>query len=538
MRKIVEKITKKKNREKREIIINAEKLETRVALLLNGRLDDFFVEHPTEDRLVGSIFKGRIQNLEDGLQAAFIDIGMAKNAFIHYWDMIPEDMVRLEMEEGLSRSTKKKKRKKYESGEMAKKFRVGSEILVQVTKDAIGTKGPRVSANLSIPGRYLVMMPQSKLKGVSRKIEDNKERDRLKSILARLPVPENIGFIIRTAGSGARKTAFARDLRVLIETWKDIDEGIKKAPAPARLYHEPDLIERVVRDSLTDEIDRILIDSREEYDRVREFVSRISRWSKRHIKRYEGDAPIFEYLDIERQINNAFRRQVWLPGGGYLVFDETEALVAIDINTGRHKGGNSQEESITQVNLESAEEIARQLRLRNVGGLVVIDFIDMKQRKNRKAVYNCLREAMKTDTARTNILPISDLGLLEMTRQRQEESIRSGSFSDCPYCKGRGVVRSLLSTSVDLQRHIVEVVRKHAKEEGGMDLAITVHPQVLDRLRREDEHILVELETKYGAHMTFIAQPKLHANEFRISDPDHKEIIYYNNVDKSPRILL
>jgi len=220
------------------------------------------------------------------------------------------------------------------------------------------------------------------------------------------------------------------------------------------------------------------------------------------------------------------------------VFDETEALVAIDINTGRHKGGDSQEESITQVNLESAEEIARQLRLRNVGGLVVIDFIDMKQRKNRKAVYNCLREAMKNDTARTNILPISDLGLLEMTRQRQEESIRSGSFGDCPYCKGRGVVRSLLSTSVDLQRHIVEVVRKHAKEEAGMDLAITVHPQLLDRLRREDEKILVELETKYGAHMTFIAQPQLHVNEFRISDPDHKEIIYYNNVEKTPRIML
>lgn len=537
MRKIVEKLaTKKETRQKREIIINAEQLETRVAFLVNGRLDNFFVEHPTEDRLVGSIFKGRIQNLEDGLQAAFIDIGMKKNAFIHYWDMVPEDMVRLEMEEGLSRSTKKRKRKKYQAGEMAKQFKVGQEILVQVTKDAIGTKGPRVSANLSIPGRYLVMMPQSKLKGVSRKIEDDKERERLKKILARLPVPDNIGFIIRTAGSGARKTAFARDLRVLIETWKDIEDGIKNAPAPARLYHEPDLIERVVRDSLTEEVDRILIDNRDEYERIRSLLSRISRWSKRHIKLYEGDAPILEYLDVERQIDNAFRRKVWLPGGGYLIFDETEALVAIDINTGRHKGGDSQEESITQVNLESAEEIARQLRLRNVGGLVVIDFIDMKQRKNRNAVYRRLREAMADDTARTNILPISDLGLLEMTRQRQEESIRSGAFTECPYCKGRGVVKSILSTSVDLQRHIMEVVRKHGKD-GNMELSITVHPMLLDRLRREDEQILVDLETKHGAHMTFIAQPQLHTSEFIIADPHTKET-YYNNVDKGTRVIL
>ena len=535
MRKFFNRFTKSSTYA-REIIINAEKLETRVAFMVDGKLDDFTVERATEDRLVGSIFKGRIQNLEDGLQAAFIDIGLKKNAFIHYWDMIPEDMVRLEVEEGLSRSSKTKKKKKFAPGEMAKKFKVGADIIVQVTKDAIGTKGPRVSANLSIPGRYLVMMPQSKLKGVSRKIDDAEERERLKRILGRLPVPDNIGFIIRTAGQGARKTAFARDLRALIETWNEVDEGIQSTPAPCRLYSEPNLIERTVRDSVTEEVDRILIDSGEEYERMRELLARISRRTKRYIKRYDGDAPIFEHLDIERQIDNAFRRKVWLPGGGYLIFDETEALVAIDINTGRHKGGGSQEESITQVNVESAEEIARQLRLRNVGGLVVIDFIDMKQRKNRNLVYRTLKEAMAQDRARTNILPISDLGLLEMTRQRQEESIRSGSYSDCPYCRGRGNVKSLLSMSVELQRSIVGIVRKHGGK-AGLDLKITVHPQVLDRLRKEDEQILVDLEEQYGARMTFAAQPQLHINEFIVTDGKSNEA-YFTNVEKGKRVIL
>ena len=278
---------------KKEIIINVESLETRVAVLEKGELEDFFVERSSEDRLVGSIFKGKIQNLEDGLQAAFVDIGMKKNAFIHYWDMIPEDAARLEAEEGVaSRNRNKPRKKRYDPGEMGKRFKVGDEIIVQVSKDAIGTKGPRVTANLSIPGRFLVMMPGCKLKGVSRKIGDAKERQRLKKVLARLPIPEGLGFIMRTAGAGARKTAFARDLRVLIETWREVEDGMENTPAPCRLYSEPDLVERIVRDAVTDEVDRILIDSRERYDSVKNLVNKVSRRAAKAIKLYDGDTPI------------------------------------------------------------------------------------------------------------------------------------------------------------------------------------------------------------------------------------------------------
>lgn len=303
-------VSKTQKQVKKEIVANVESLETRIAFLEDGRLEDFFVERNSEERIVGSIFKGRIQNLEDGLQAAFVDIGLKKNAFIHYWDMIPEDAARLEAEEVGSNSGRTARKKKFQSGEMLKRFPIGTEIIVQVSKAAISTKGPRVTANLSIAGRYLVMMPGSRLKGVSRKISGEKERSRLKKILGRMATPEDLGFIIRTAGEGARKTAFARDLRGLLDCWEQIDSGIKSKKTPCQLYQEPDLLERLVRDSLIEDIDRIVIDKEEEAERVRKAISRISRNAQRNIKVYDGSTPIFEHFDVERQLNNAFRRKV------------------------------------------------------------------------------------------------------------------------------------------------------------------------------------------------------------------------------------
>lgn len=513
-----------KKKIRREIIVNAESLETRVAILEDGHLEEFHIERPSEERIVGSIYKGRIQNLEDGLQAAFVDIGMKKNAFIHYWDMIPEDAARLEAEEGIAANRPRKK--KAEPGEMAKLFPPGSEIIVQVTKGPISTKGPRVTANLSIPGRYLVMMPGSKLKGVSRKIEDDKERDRLKKALRRLPIPSGIGLIIRTAGEGSRGTSFARDLRGLLDAWQKIEDGIKSTPAPCCLYHEPDLVERVVRDCLTEEIDRIVIDDRETFERIREMTSRISRRTKSRVKLYDGAKPIFEQFDAERQLDSIFRRKVWLKSGAYLYFDETEALVAIDVNTGRHKGGKTQEESILQVNTEAAIEIARQLRLRNVGGLVVIDFIDMKQRKNQTALHRTLKEALLKDKARTNVLPVSQLGLIEMTRQRMEESLRAANYSDCPYCHGRGKVLSTLSMSVRIQRRILEVMKRHQNNGQAIPLRIAVNPMIMDRLRREDEQVLIDLERRCGTQLTFVSDSNLHIEDFRIANGQTGEMLY------------
>lgn len=509
----------------KQILINAMSLETRVAVLRGDRLDDFYIERASQDRIVGSIFKGKIQNLEDGLQAAFVDIGMKKNAFIHYWDMIPEDAARLEAEEGISVGRRSRK-KRYPPGEMIKQFPVGSEIIVQVTKDAIGTKGPRVTANLSIPGRFLVMMPGSKIKGVSRKIGDDKERARLKKVLARLPIPDGIGLIVRTVGAGTRKTSFARDLRSLLDIWNEIETGIRENPAPCRLYDEPGLAERIVRDALTEDVDAIVIDSREVYDRTKTLISKLSRRSRGRLKLYDGNRPIFEYFEVEQQLESIFQRKVSLKSGGCIIFDETEALVAVDVNTGKHKGQNTQEESILEVNLEAAEEVARQLRLRNIGGLVVIDFIDMKARRDQNAVGRKLKECLRHDKARTNVLPISQLGLCEMTRQREAESIRQSTYMNCPYCNGRGKIKSPLSMSVEIQRHLAEAMRRKRKGRDEQSLKIVVNPTILDRLRTEDEEELIAMEEKFHGHLTFKGDPGKHMEEFTIQDAETEEVLF------------
>ncbi len=538
------------DRMKREIVINAEYLETRVSVLENGQLEEFQVEHPTEQHVVGSIFKGRIQNLENELQAAFVDIGLKKNAFLHYWDMIPDDATRLEVEEGgspsaeSSRSSAKSsrssgggkggrgrrqrlpRRKRYSNEEIAKRFPAGSEIVVQVTKAAIGTKGPRVSASLSIPGRYLVMMPGSKLKGVSKKIGDAKERQRLKKALDRLPVPADCGLIMRTVASGANNRSFVRDLRGLTVSWLELQKSMAEKQAPCCIYEEPDLVERVVRDWLTEDVDRVIVDNREKFDSLRKIAGNISRRARSRIYLYEGELPILEHYDVERQVEEAFRRQVELKSGGAIIFDETEALIAVDVNTGRHKGKGSQEEVIYAVNTEAVNEVARQLRLRNVGGLVVIDLIDMKSRKHQAAVYRTMKAALKRDRARTNVLAISDLGLMEMTRQRAAESILSSMVVDCPYCHGRGTVRSPLGMSVEMQRQLSAVMRRYRGRNEIPDLQVVVHPTILDRIRREDEAFLVELEARFKGRLVFKSDPSRHIEFFAIINAATNEVLY------------
>ncbi|MFN2351642.1 MAG: Rne/Rng family ribonuclease, partial [Kiritimatiellia bacterium] len=375
---------RRKNVKKKEMIISVESLESRVAVLDNGQLEEYKIEHPAETRIVGSIFKGVVQNLEDGLQAAFIDIGMKKNAFIHYWDMFPEDITRLAAAEGEEQGRTITRRRQFTREEISRHFPVGSEILVQISKGSIGTKGPRATASLSIPSRYFVLMPGSKLRGISKKIEDEKERRRLKKILVRLPIPDDCGLIIRTAGADVSSTGFVRDIRGLLATWEGIGAAMEAKRAPTVLYREPDLVERMVRDSVTDEIDSIVIDSQADYDRVRDILARISRRMRGRIKLYNGSRPIFEHYAVDRLLEDAFRRKVQLKSGGCLVFDETEALIAVDVNTGQHKGASSQDETILQVNTEAVQEIARQLRLRNIGGLIIIDFIDMEKEAHRE----------------------------------------------------------------------------------------------------------------------------------------------------------
>jgi ribonuclease G len=502
----------KKKGEEKEIVISCERLERRVAVLEGGRLEEFSIERESDRQISGSIYKGKVRNLEPGLKAMFVDIGLDKNAFLHYWDAIPAALD--PGVEAIERNPgKRKNQKRITANDIPRIYPPGSDIIVQVTKGPIGTKGPRITTNISLAGRYLVLMPFSDQCGVSRKIEDPKERQRLRRILTELDLPEGMAVIIRTVGEGQKARFFVRDLHVLLEQWRGISGDLETARAPKLLLAEPDLIERTVRDFLTDEVDRIVVDDLDSANRMKDLVGAISKRSQRKIKHYTEAVPIFEKFNVDKQIDAALRRQVWLPCGGYLVIDETEALVAIDVNTGRNKGGKDQDKTILQTNLEAAEEIARQLRLRNIGGLIVLDFIDMRNPRDQKAVLNLFKDHVKRDKARTHILPISQLGLMEMTRQRVQESISRAVYMECPSCKGKGIIKSPETMSVEIQRALTRVMKLHP---GVREVRVVLNADVLDRLKKEDEEILIDLERKFQGRLSFRVNAKFHFEEFKL----------------------
>ncbi len=518
------KAIKKEDKAYSELIINSEPLEKRVAQLKDGVLEKFEVERAGDAREVGAIFKGRIQNLEHGLKAAFVDIGQPKNAFLHYWDILPaaNDSTIEVVRDNKSDKQRKREQEKITTKDIPKLYPIGSEIVLQITKGQIGTKGPRTTTNIALPGRFLVLMPYAGTMGISRKIEDKKERSRLKGILRELTLPEGMGVIIRTAGEGKKARYFIRDIHILLKRWEGITERMDAARKPTCLYVEPDLVGRTVRDFLTEEVDRVLVDKKEDYDRVMEEVIKISPRSKSKIQLFKDDIPVFERFNIERQIQQTYMRCVPLPSGGEIVIEETEALISIDVNTGAHKNKNKDGKNfILQVNLEAATEIARQIRLRNIGGLVIMDFIDMKSKKDRNSVLQRMRREMAGDKAKSQILPISTLGIMQMTRQRHSESHSSGTNVDCPYCNGRGSVKSSRTMSVEIQRRLISVIR-HLRARDGVDeeisLRILLHPSNLERLRNEDEHLLLEIEQSYGVKLAFRADPVYHVENFKIID--------------------
>jgi ribonuclease G len=521
VQRLVEKLRKEK-RPYREVIINSEPLERRVAVLNDGVLEKFELERAGDDRLVGAIFKGKIQNLEPGLKAAFVEIGQPKNAFLHYWDILPQADSSVEFIRDTRTADQKEKKAKVTVKDIPKLYPIGSEIVVQITKSTIGSKGPRTTTNLAIPGRFLVLMPFGGQCGVSRKIEDEKERKRLKEILRKLSIPEGMGVIIRTAGEGKRWTYFVRDLTILLNQWAEIRQRIDNAKQPTCVYTEPDIIERTVRDFLTEDIDRVLIDDEEAGQRMLELVSRISKRSTGKIATFRENIPIFERFNIERQIEQTFLRKVTLPSGGEIVIEETEALVAVDVNTGAHKNKSDNSNFILDVNLEAATEIARQIKLRNIGGLIILDFIDMKSRKDRTSVFRRMKTEMDRDRAKSHVLPISQLGIMQMTRQRHKESVSSGLYSSCPYCGGRGTVKSSRTMSVEIQRRLTSVIRRLKSHiESSPEpvwLRVFCHPHALERLRHEDESVLVEIEETYGVKLSFRADPAYHVENFKIVD--------------------
>ncbi len=539
---------------KKQIILNCEELETRFALLRNGRLEEYEIERRDEDELLaGSIYLGRITHLEKKLEAAFVDIGAAKNAFLHYKDMLPasydmlDDIRHMEADGALPAKRRKKgsmlskvadrirglvgktnkaqRLKEFETklhsgkitvADIPKMFPENSELLVQITKGPIGTKGARVSTNITIPGRYLVLLPYSDHIGLSSRIDDRKERDRLRKILAKLDVPEGMGLICRTIGEGHKTEDFEKDLQMLLKIWESASNALEEKSAPAIVYREPDLLERTVRDFLSDDIDEIVVDNPEAARKLKADFAEFGCYDTR-ITLSNRAQPVFERYKVSEQVATVFNRVVQLPSGGYICIDETEALVAIDVNSGKNKNAKDQPENILRTNLEAAEEIARQVRLRNVGGLVVIDFIDMRTQRDREAVQKAMAKYVEQDRAKTRLLPISKFGLMEMTRQRGHESVKDAVYDPCPYCDGTGRVKSPVSMSVEIQRRLKELLKRKSRN---MSVRVIMHPTVLMRLKNDDAELLKDLEDRYGKDLSFRADPTMHMEQFKLVNPD------------------
>lgn len=529
----------------KRIILNCETLETRFALLKNGALEEYRIERADDEPKVGAIYLGRIVNLENSLQAAFVDIGAEKNAFLHYHDMVPDSTgssgsdekgeaivsVASEREEGAAQKKKggkatelqsrevNRRRRKFTAAEIPDYFKPGMEILVQVVKSPISTKGARVTTNLSIAGRYLVLMPYADHIGLSTKIDNEQERTRLRKILSALELPEGMGLICRTVGEGRKSVFFKRDLEILMSSWHAVEEAIDRGRAPLLVYSEPDLIDRTVRDFMTEEIGEIVVDDPKAYKHISDMVRRFGgRKMAGCVICYKDAQPIFDRYQIREQLKAVLNRQVRLPGGGEIVVDETEALIAIDVNSGRGRKSVDQPEFILRTNLEAAAEVARQLRLRNVGGLVVIDFIDMRSARDREEVYKAMKKLVKDDRAKTKVAPISKFGLMEMTRQREQESIKDKVFQSCPYCNGTGRVKSPMTMSVEIQRKL-NAIFKDARYRN-VPVRVIMHPDVLARLKNEDSELLQDLEDKHKHVLTFRADPAMHYEEFQLLDAD------------------
>ena len=490
-----------------------------MVLLRDGVLDKFNIERKGDRHEVGAIFRGKIQNLEPGLKAAFVDIGQEKNAFLHYWDILPASNDNSIEVVKNNKSKKQLSQEKISLKNIPDIYPIGSEILVQITKGQIGNKGPRTTTNISLPGRFLVLTPFGGTLGISRKIEDKAERTRLKKILRNMTLPEGMGLIIRTAGEGKKLRYFVRDLEILKKRWQGISDRIKQSKLPSCVYVEPDLIGRTVRDFLTEDVDRIVVDNKEAHELILSEVDKISPRSKSKVFHYKDEKPIFEQYKVEEQLNQIYQRNVPLPSGGEIVIEETEALISIDVNTGSHRNSEKDGKNfILAVNLEAAKEIARQIRLRNIGGLIIVDFIDMKAKKDRDSVFRKMKREVESDRAKTHLLPISNFGIMQMTRQRHSESHASNLFSGCPYCQSRGKIKSIRTVTIDIQRRVLQNLKEIRNREGIEDeihLKVTLHPSCLSQIK-EDAQVLLDIERNYGARLSFAPNPAFHIESFEI----------------------
>lgn len=482
----------------KEIIVNVDSRETRVALIENEKLVELHVER--EERVVGSIYKCKVSNVLPGMDAAFVDIGLERNAFLYVADVLPEA--------DEDPTTSKRDSKNLHIRDMLK---IGQELLVQVIKGPRGTKGARVSTRISLPGRYLVLMPDADNTGISRKIEESGERDRLKKIAENIK-PLGYGIIVRTEAEGKSEAELKQDLEFLLRMWNQIQEKSRKINAPGLVHQDLSLIYKTIRDVLGADVSTMLIDSPVDYEKAVELIELLSPKMKSRIRLYDEPEPIFEKYAVESEIERLLRRKVWLKSGGHLTIDETEALTTIDVNTGKYIGSTSLSDTILKTNLEAVSEIARQLRLRDIGGIIIIDFIDMANPKDRQHVVSALDKALKKDRSRTKISNISPLGLIEMTRKRTGETISEAMTESCPYCQGRGRIKSSETVSIDIEREL----RKMTSETDEEAFIVTAHPEVAIHLIGPMGEAIDEIERRLKRAVYVRANEEMHIEKFEI----------------------
>ena len=503
----------------REIVINAASYETRVAVLERQRLIEIFIERARDKGVAGNIYKGRVTRVLPGMQAAFVDIGLEKAAFLHGSDLyadlgeefIAEDgATPIEVEADVPAANGKLAARRVPIEDRLKK---GQELLVQVSKQPIGTKGARITAVISLPGRHLVFIPSSQHVGVSRRIEDEAERTRLKEIVQEERPPEG-GFIIRTACEGLSKREIQGDIRFLLKLWKRILHKSEQMGGAALVHYDMDLVLRTVRDLFTVDTQRLVVDNPRDHQRILDFVDTVMPRMQPRVELYEEPEPIFDRFGIEPQITKALERKVWLKSGGYIVIDHTEALTVIDVNTGRYVGKKSQEETVLKTNLEAVKTIVEQLRLRNIGGLIVIDFIDMEESSNQREVFEALNAALKKDKARSKLLPISELGLIEMTRKRTRESLMQLLCSPCPACDAKGHAKATATIAYEVLRR---VQREAALNPKMSQITAHVHPSVAQYLHHHEERTLQALEAKLDKKIIVKAASDLDESRYEVT---------------------
>ncbi len=509
--------TKREEGTRKTLIVNRTGQETRVAILEEGTLAEIFIERESSRGVIGNIYKGRVSKVLPGMQSAFVRIGLERDAFLYVSDISPgydayEGLVDLDEVEG-GQEIRDESQKAGREDKIEKLLKEGQELLVQVTKEPIGTKGPRITSYVTLPGRFLVLMPQVDNVGVSRKIDDARERTRLRRIVDKVR-PKGMGFIVRTVAEACDAQELEADALWLLSQWDEIRSRAETVTAPAEVRPELSIVPKMIRDLLTASVVKIVIDDDAAYRQAVDLVKRLQPSILDRIQRYAGGEPIFDSYGVQAELDKALRSRVWLRSGGSIVINQTEALVAIDVNTGKFVGKRNLEDTVLKTNLEAVTEIVRQLRLRDLGGIIVVDFIDMEERKSKRKLIEAFEKELRKDRARTKVLQISDFGLVEITRQRTKKSLERILCRTCPYCTGTGRIKTDVTMVLEIRRELEKI----AASLDGKRLAIRANPDVAHQLEVDGRNLVAGIRGLSGADITIRADATMHHEQFEITN--------------------